>query len=169
MRGNMYSLLDTMISKAGRGFLNFGAFVAYPVLIVVVLTDILLRTFWNTPLPWGVEVSGLLLIFCFFAPVCVCEEEKTNIALDFLSSHFSPRGKTLVDLFGCAAGALWIGLLCYRNFVEVPEMIRYGETGIEFHYPLWPLRLFLALALLFLFARLCLHVAAAVGKLGKGA
>ena len=157
--------LDHALSVAARGFLNFGAFVAYPVLICLVLADISLRTFFNSPLPWGVEVSGLLLIFCFFAPACVCEEEKSNIALDFLSARFSPSGKAVVDLFGCLAGALWIGLLSFRNFVEVPEMIKYGETGVEFHYPLWPLRLFLACALLLLFLRLCLGAVALIRSL----
>lgn len=165
----MITFLDKTIARAAKYFLDFGAFVVYPILICIVLADICLRTFFNSPLPWGNEVSGLLLIICFFAPACICEEEKSNIALDFLSSRFSQRGKRMVELVGCLAGGAWIGLLSFRNFIEVPDMITYGETGVEFHYPLWPLRLFLAVALLLLFARLCLNFVALIGKLKRGA
>lgn len=163
----MLTYMDKAVGRAAKILLNFGAFVAYPVLICVVLTDICLRTFFNNPLPWGMEVSGLLLIICFFAPACACEEEKAHIALDFLSVRFSPFGKRLVDMLGCLAGAVWTGLLSYRNFTEIPAMMQYGETGVEFHYPLWPLRLFLAVALLLLFFRLCLDAITLFGTLKR--
>lgn len=164
----MLASFDSALKKAAQLFLDFSAFVAYPILILVVLTDIVLRAFFNSPLPWGNEVSGLLLIICFFGPVCACEEARNNIALDFLYTHFSHRAKWVVDLIGSISGAIWIGLLSYRNFVEVPEMIEYGETGVEFHYPLWPLRLFLAFALLLLFLRLCLTTVSLIGKISRG-
>lgn len=164
----MMALLDKFLSKLAKIFLDFGAFVAYPVLICLVLTDITLRTFFNSPLPWGIEVSGLLLIICFYSAACICEEDKANIALDFLSSSFTPFGKKLVEIVSCIAGGIWIGLLSYRNFVEVPEMIEYGETGVEFHYPLWPLRLFLAIALLLMFLRLVVNLFKAFRSTEKG-
>jgi len=164
----MLQLFDNILSKLANWLLNLGAFVAYPVLICLVLTDISLRTFFNSPLPWGIELSGLILIVCFFAPVCTCEEEKSNIALDFLSCKFSPLGTAILELVSCVSGGLWIGLLCYRNFVEIPDMIEYGETGVEFHYPLWPLRLFLAISLLLLFLRLLLNGIKAAKSITKG-
>lgn len=168
LRGPMLAVLDKAVQKTAKLFLDISAFVAYPILICVVLSDIVLRAFFNSPLPWGNEVSGLLLIICFFGPVCTCEQEKNNIALDFLFSHFSHRAKWCVELTGSIAGAIWIGLLSWRNFIEVPQMMEYGETGVEFHYPLWPLRLFLALACLLLFLRLCLNSVNLVGKILRG-
>ncbi len=132
------------------------------------MTDIVLRTCFNSPLPWGVEVSGLLLIVCFFSAACTCEEEKSNIALDFLSVKFSPIGKNILELVSCVAGGVWIGLLSFRNFIEVPDMIEYGETGVEFHYPLWPLRLFLAISLLLMFLRLCINALKAIKNIQCG-
>lgn len=165
----MSTSLDRTVSKIAKVFLDFASFFAYPFLICIVLTDIVLRTVFNSPLPWGNEVSGFLLIICFFAPACTCEEDKSNIALDFLSCRFSQCGKWLVELLGCLSGGIWIGLLAYRNFTELPDMLHYGETGVEFHYPLWPLRLFLALALVLLFVRLCLNIVDLIGKIKEGA
>ena len=163
----MIAFVDKLTSKMAKFLLNFSAFFAYPLLIVIVLVDVTLRTALNSPLPWGNEVSGLLLILCFFGPACICEEEKSNIALDFLSAHFSELGQILLYLVSSLIAGVWIGLLAYRNFVEIPEMIKYGETGVEFQYPLWPLRLFLAIALLFLFIRLCLNLVILGRKLGR--
>ncbi len=168
---NFFLLNQTsnIVTACSQFMFNLGAFVFYPLIILIVLTDVVLRYFLNSPLPWGVELSGLLLIGAFFGPAPQCEEVKANIYLDFLYNTFSIRGKHLVDILGQFIGLFWIGMLSVRTFMEVPDMISMGETGIQFEYPLWPLRFFLGLVTSILALRLVLNIFIIMGKIKKGA
>lgn len=68
------------------------------ILMIVVIYDVCLRYFLNSPTTWGLEFSGFLLVYVSLLGGGYCFLHGGQVKVDILYSRWSPRVKSIVDL-----------------------------------------------------------------------
>ncbi|MEG2173433.1 MAG: TRAP transporter small permease [Desulfovibrionaceae bacterium] len=129
-------------------------YLVYPAILLVIIVDVIGRNFFLTPLSWATEGSSLFLIAAIFLAVGRVELEHDHIILDILYAHYSPQTKMKCDIFTRSLAALWMTGATIRSAIEIPTSIVLRESGQDFRYPYWPLRVLMTIG--FLVLTLCL-------------
>lgn len=149
-----------ILVAVSRLFTDLSAFVAYPAITIVILIDVVGRNFFLHPLAWATEGSGLFLIMAIFLVGCNVEQTKSHIRIDLLSSSYGPRAQYVLDLFTTAFAGWWTGMMTVRSFAEIPMSITMKESGQDWLYPYWPIRVVMSVAFLVLFLYLAAELLA---------
>jgi|GEM_PF-6873631 len=157
--GQHRSGIDGFIYKISGFCLGFSITILMPIFAAFVTFDvIIMRYLLNMPLTWGMEFTGLMLLALLFLSVTRTEEEDKNIRVEILYDRFPPKLKLFSRILSKILGLLLFGPLSYQSFVMVPDMYQTGQSGIEFMWPLWPLRLLVGLLSLLCFIRLLIDL-----------
>jgi len=117
-----------------------------PSLLVLVLSDVILRNAFDTTISWSHEVSGLFLLSIFFLDLPYCLSKSEFLKVDILYQHFSTFWKvvtkklSLICCFGVALFLIWQAL------IGVSDMWEFDETALTLSIPLWPFSLMVAIS-----------------------
>ncbi|MDR0466990.1 MAG: TRAP transporter small permease [Deltaproteobacteria bacterium] len=114
--------------------------VFYPFILVVVTFDVVGRNFFNFPLSWAIEGSGLFLIGCIFLAMGKVELENSHIMLDIIYDRYPRKMKLFADFSTRVLITLWMAATTVRSAIEIPTAYRLMESGADFRYPFWPMR-----------------------------
>ena len=68
------------------------------VMVLLVIVDIVLRRFFNSPLPWSLEVIEVMLVVVVFFSVAYCGARRAHISIDALVSKFSPGVRAIISI-----------------------------------------------------------------------
>jgi TRAP-type C4-dicarboxylate transport system permease small subunit len=142
------------VEKIADFCLAVSMYLLYPAILTVIVIDVIGRNFFNAPLSWAIEGSGIFLIGAIFLAVGKVELEKGHILLDIFYANYSTRAKCLSDMATRFLAFIWIALATVRCFMEVHTSYILGESGGDFKFPFWPMRLVMAIG--FLVFALCL-------------
>lgn len=156
------------VDKAADICLAFSMYILYPAILVVILTDVIGRNFFHTPLSWAIEGSGLFLIGGIFLAVPRVELDKGHILLDIVYANYSKRTKLICDMLTRAIASLWMLAATIRSAVEIPTSYLLNESGADFRYPFWPMRVIMTLGFLMLTLALVYNVVASFRELRYG-
>ena len=137
-----------------------GIFIAIPMLVVLVGTDVFLRYGLRAPLPWGNEVGSLLLLIVFLASLPYCTQSGGHIRMDMFYSRYSRRGKIRADAVSGLCGLVFAGALAYQSFASAARMYRLGDGADMIDIRFWPFAAFMGLSATFLCLQFLLRVAA---------
>ena len=132
------------------GFLSLslhklGTIVFVSAMILVITLDVILRYVFKTPLLWGKDANGLLLLVVFFASLSRCWDEKRHVHMEILYNRFKGRLKAAADIIAALTGILFFGMLGIKCIEDIPYMITTNETKEFLPVPLWPFSAFMAL------------------------
>ena len=164
-----HSGVSRLIYRISDFCLNFSVTILMPVFAAFVTVDvIILRYLLNRPLTWGMEFTGLMLLALFFLTITRCEEAGRLIRVEILYDKLPAKVKLSFDILSKLLGLSLFGPLSYQSFVMAPDMYRTGEAGIEFLWPLWPLRLLVGALSLLCFFRLLVDLPGMFKRLIKG-
>jgi len=125
-------------------FHKIGTRVFLPLLAGVVCIDVILRYVFNAPLPWGSELSGLLLLLVVSLSLTYTWIEGRHVKLEIFYSRFPPKIKRIALIFTCLTGVLFFGALGIQAVREIPYMIATNESGQDLDIQLWPFNLVIA-------------------------
>ncbi len=156
------------VDKAADVCLGFSMYILYPAILLVICTDVIGRNFFETPLSWAIEGSGLFLIGAIFLAVPRVELDKSHILLDIVYAVYPPRIKLICDLLTRALAFLWMLAATIRSSFEIPTAYMLNESGSDFRYPFWPMRVLMTLGFLVLTLALLYNVVDAYKQLRKG-
>lgn len=156
------------IDKVADVTLSFSMFIVYPAILIVIMTDVIGRNFLDTPLSWAIEGSGLFLIGAIFLSVPRVELDRDHILLDILYARYPAKMKLLCDLITRSIAALWMLAACVRSSMEIPTSIAMQESGTDFRYPFWPIRVFMTFGFIWLTLCLIYNVIDSCRNLRKG-
>lgn len=156
------------VDKAANASLAISIYVLYPAILSVILIDVIGRNFFGAPLSWAIEGSGLFLIGAIFLAVPRVELDRTHILLDILYANYSRRTKLVCDLLTRIVASLWMMAATVRSAVEIPTAYIMNESGADFRYPFWPMRVIMALAFLILTLALIYNIATSYRQLRTG-
>jgi len=155
------------LDKAADMCLGFSMYVLYPAILVVVFVDVIGRNFFETPLSWAIEGSGLFLIGAIFLAVPRVELDRNHILLDILYANYSPKLKLICDLLTRTLAGLWMLAATIRSSIEIPTAYMMNESGADFRYPFWPMRVIMTVAFFFITLTLFYNVVASYKNLCK--
>jgi TRAP-type C4-dicarboxylate transport system permease small subunit len=89
------------LEKAISGLATRVSYIGQAVLMVMVLlvvVDIILRRFFNSPLPWSLEVIQVMLVVVVFFSVAYCGVQKAHVSIDVLTSRLPQKARTIVSI-----------------------------------------------------------------------
>jgi TRAP-type C4-dicarboxylate transport system permease small subunit len=138
--------LDRWSASASRGLYRIGVYGALPALLVLVTTDVVLRYAFNTPLQWGRDANGLLLLIVIFSALPQAWDQGYHIRMEIFYARMPPRWRSVADILSAMSGFFFFALLCIQAALFTGYMYRTGETGEDLNARLWPFMLFVAVS-----------------------
>ncbi|RYF35463.1 MAG: TRAP transporter small permease [Comamonadaceae bacterium] len=138
---------------------DIAAFVFLPLIVVVIAIDVVGRYFFSHPLQWSQEAATLTLLVLFVAAIPFTTASNGHVRTETLYEKYSPRTRALTDAAGSVCGAVFMGVIAYWQFRELPGMIARGEGAEFMDVPYWPISLFVGLCMLFGLVQLMLRAA----------
>jgi len=127
---------------------------ALPALMLVVTLDVILRYVFNSPLAWGRDVNGVLLLMVTFSALPHAWDKGYHIRMEVFYSRLHGRARDLADVATAAAGILFFALMGVQALRFTPYMAITGETGEDLLLPIWPFMAYMGFCSLVLAARL---------------
>lgn len=128
---------------------DIAAFVFLPLIVLVIAVDVVGRYFFSHPFQWSQEIATLGLLLLFVAAIPFTTATNGHVRTESLYETYSPRTRALTDGAGALCGAVFMGIVAYWQFHELPGMVARGEGAEFINIPYWPISLFVALCMLF--------------------
>jgi TRAP-type C4-dicarboxylate transport system permease small subunit len=111
-----YSSFKNSLFVFIRGFNAIGMF-ALMGMVLLIVVDISLRRFFNSPIPWSMEAVRVMLVVVVFPAIAYCAMHKAHISVDILTSHFSPKFRSILSIItylmcaGLCAFMAWAAII----------------------------------------------------------
>lgn len=156
------------VGKCSDVCLAVSMYALYPAILVVICVDVIGRNFFGTPLSWAIEGSGLFLIGAIFLAVPRVELDNGHILLDILYANYSHKMTKICDVATRTFACLWMAAATVRSAIEIPTSISMQESGADFRYPFWPMRVVMTFGFLVLTLALVHNVVLAYRQLRNG-
>jgi TRAP-type C4-dicarboxylate transport system permease small subunit len=136
---------------------DIAAFVFLPLIVGVIAVDVVGRYFFSHPFQWSQEIATLALLLLFVAAIPFTTASNGHVRTESLYEKYTPRTRALTDAVGALCGAVFMGIVAYWQFRELPGMLARGEGAEFIDIPYWPISLFVALCMLFGLVQLLLR------------
>jgi TRAP-type C4-dicarboxylate transport system permease small subunit len=136
---------------------DIAAFVFLPLIVVVIAVDVVGRYFFSHPFQWSQEVATLALLLLFVAAIPFTTASNGHVRTETLYERYPPRIRALTDAVGALCGAVFMAVVGYWQFRELPGMRSRGEGAEFIDVPYWPIALFVGLCMLFGMVQLLLR------------
>lgn len=136
---------------------DIAAFVFLPLIVLVIAVDVVGRYFFSHPFQWSQEIATLAMLVLFVAAIPFTTASNGHVRTESLYEKYPPRIRALTDAVGALSGAVFMGIVAYWQFRELPGMRARGEGAEFIDIPYWPISLFVALCMLFGLVQLLLR------------
>lgn len=146
--------VDVWSDRISKALFRVAVDAALPALMVMVTLDVVLRYVFNSPLPWGRDVNGLLLLITVFSSLPHAWDRGYHIRMEVFYNRLHGRARNLADVATGVAGILFFGLMGVQALRFTPYMAATGETGEDLLLPFWPFMAYMGFCSLVLVARL---------------
>ena len=146
-----------LLEKISSLFHKIGTLFFLNCIVLLVTVDVFLRYVFNAPIWGSKEINGLFLILIFFLSMTYCWDQGKHVRVEVFYSRLKGRYHMGADLLAGLAGMVFSGLLAFHYIIDLPYVIRTGESGEEIGLPFWPVKIIIALCCLLFFARMLLH------------
>lgn len=113
-------------------------------LVFLIILDIVLRRFFNSPLTFSFEIVQISLSVIVFSCIAYTTSIDRHVSIDVFISRFSPGAQKIINHVMDVLCALFFGLLGWRNIVQGIRILDRGTmTGI-LEIPFYPFYFFMA-------------------------
>jgi TRAP-type C4-dicarboxylate transport system permease small subunit len=121
------------------------AMIVLMAMVLMIVVDITLRRFFNSPLSWSFEVIEVMLVIVVFFTVAYCCATKGHISVDLLTSRLSKKGQVILEVLGYLLGLILFAFMTWCSILSaLEEMASHRVTGILL-IPIYPFILVVAL------------------------
>jgi len=158
------SLLRRLLGKVVNLSHLASAYCFYPLILLLIASDVTLRCLFNYPLAWNLETSCLLLVPAVLLAAGKTEKEDAHIKLDIVYPRLNSFGKYLIDLVGNGVALFWSAAMTVRGLEEAVISYDIMEGGAVTPVPYWPFRFLFVLAFMVL---ACVIMARSIDTLKK--
>jgi TRAP-type C4-dicarboxylate transport system permease small subunit len=115
-----------------------------PALVTLVLSDIVLRTFFSAPIAWAHELSGLLLLTMFFLAIPSCIEREELLSVDLLYQGLSTFKQKVLRLVSHTFLLAFSFLVVWQAYLGARDSLEYGDQAYTIDLPYWPFYILMA-------------------------
>ena len=138
------------------GFINdwLGKILSYLLLVLmtVIVYEVILRYFFNSPTLWVMEYSGYILCVYSLLGAGYTLLQKAHVNVDILYGTFHYRTKAIVDCFTYLLFFIFVGTVAYLGFELASEAFVSKEvSSTVLETPLFPIKAMVFLGAVFLF------------------
>lgn len=117
----------------------------FPSLILLVLSDIVLRSFFNAPISWAHEVLGLLLLCLFFLEMPRCLQLREFLSVDILYNKIGRLGRAVLYRLSCVLILLFSIGVAWQGAAGALDSWEYGDRAYTIAIPYWPFYILVSL------------------------
>lgn len=108
------------------------------VMVLLVVVDIILRRFFNSPLPWSLEVIQVMLVVVVFFSVAYCGTQKAHVSIDVVTSRLPSKARTAIDILTHILGIVILVYMAWGGIVSaIGKFNDHRVTGI-LPIPIYP-------------------------------
>jgi TRAP-type C4-dicarboxylate transport system permease small subunit len=105
---------------------------------LLIVADVILRRFFNSPLSWTFEVIEVMLTVVVFFTLAYCAVKRGHIAVDVLTSRLSAKAQAIVDIVACFLGVVLFVFMAYCSILSaLQEKTIHRMTGL-LQIPIYP-------------------------------
>lgn len=126
-----------------------------PVLVVCVMllivSDVFLRTFFKSPIKGSVELTECMIACAGFLAMGWCTILDKNIRIDMVVQKLPKRASAFLDTVTSFISLAVVPLLAWQSGVRVLDAVRYNEATSILNMPLFPVFIVVTFAYIMLF------------------
>ena len=132
-------------------FLKYTASFGLLIVGILILFDVVMRSFLNKPVIGVAEIIGNTLVIIAFFQIAYTISIDAMIRSEYLIKKSSQNVSRILELLSCILGVLFFGLIAYSSFE--PTINAYVRNEFEghasFRFPTFPVRLSIFLCSIF--------------------
>ena len=133
-------------------------------LMLLTFADVMLRGFFNKPIPGTFELSQYILAVFILLGAAYTQQVKGHVGVDFLTSRLSPRRRALCEITTTLLSLLIIAIVIWQGWVEG---ITEKAVSDQLRIPQYPFRVLVAVGGLLLWLELLMDLFGSIGKLRR--
>lgn len=109
-----------------------------PALVLLIFSDICLRTFGLNTISWSHEVAGLMLLSIFFLSLPYCYLRQELLAVGLIQKSLPAPIQQITQLISYCMVCLFSLLLSWQSYKATGDMLEFEEEAYTIAVPLWP-------------------------------
>jgi TRAP-type C4-dicarboxylate transport system permease small subunit len=139
-------------------------------IMIIVVTDVVMRYAFNRPFSWAYDLISLYLMAgVFFLILSEAYASHAHVSVDILQQKFSPAMIRLSEIVTCLVGMTVFSLIAWLGLLRTAESFRAGDVMAgAIPWPMWPSIGLVPFGAGLITLRLALHCIAHVISLATG-
>lgn len=122
---------------------RIGSYVLVAMMLLTV-TDITLRRFFNSPLPFSFELTEFMLVIVAYCYIAYTTSIGRHVSVDTLTSRFPRATRNKIIIVGDFVTVILFGLISWQNVVQGFHVLNLGATTAILHIPKFPFQFWVA-------------------------
>ena len=131
------NLLSRWFNYIGVGVLTF--------MMLLTVTDVLMRFLFNSPILGTVELIEYLMIPVVFLGLAWCAVRRENIKVDILTIRLNPRLRAIIDSITCFLSLVIMVFISWQSYSEMNFVKEASKVSDILHIPAYPFYICLTL------------------------
>ena len=131
-------------------------------LMLLTFADVMLRGFFNKPIPGSFEISQYILAVFILLGAAYTQQVKGHVGVDFVTSRLSPRLRAVCEIITTLLSLLIIAIVVWQGWVEG---ITEKAVSDQLRIPQYPFRVLVAVGGFLLWLELLIDLFGSFGKL----
>ena len=131
-------------------------------LMLLTFADVLLRGFFNKPIPGTFEISQYMLAVFILLGAAYTQQVKGHVGVDFVTSRLSPRLRAVCEIITTLLSLFIIAIVVWQGWVEG---ITEKAVSDQLRIPQYPFRVLVAVGGFLLWLELLIDLFGSFGKL----
>jgi TRAP-type C4-dicarboxylate transport system permease small subunit len=135
-------------------------------LMLLTFADVMLRGFFNKPIPGTFEISQYILAVFILLGAAYTQQVKGHVGVDFLTSRLSPRLRTICEIVTTLLSLFIIAIVVWQGW-----MVGITEKAVsdQLRIPQYPFKVLVAVGGFLLWLELLIDLLGSFGKLRRDA
>lgn len=142
--------LEVFVTKASRLLDDIAGWGVVAVMFLVVV-NILLRSFLNSPIQGIYEITGFITAVVIGFGLAWCAVQKSHIAIEFIVEKMPLKVQKAIHVVSGVLIMVFLMFISYRVFFHGFKVIASGEVSATARIPFYPFIFMVALGFLMLF------------------
>ena len=133
-------------------------------LMLLTFADVVLRSFFNKPIPGTFEISQYILAVFILLGAAYTQQVKGHVGVDFVTSRLSPRLRAICEIVTTLLSLFIVAVVVWQGWVVG---ITEKAVSDQLRIPQYPFKLLVAVGGLLLWFELLIDLLGSFGKLRR--
>lgn len=133
-------------------------------LMLLTFADVMLRSFFNKPIPGTFEISQYMLAVFILLGAAYTQQVKGHVGVDFVTSRLSPRLRAIFEIVTTLLSLLIIAVVVWQGWVVGIEEKAVSD---QLRIPQYPFKVLVAVGGFLLWLELLVDLFGSFGKLRR--